>query len=225
MSSFIDSDGKRRTVSVTSPLPTVAGGGASAGQVQGNSAAGATDVGNPVKVGGRYNSASPTLTTGQRGDLQLDANANLAVTVRFAGNQAMLAGSTDSDSVAASSTANRMSTVSFGYVFDGSVWSRQRGSAKASFVSEPPLTAISRSGTLSTTSAILLPANPMRSKFFIKNDSAVDIWINIGNTAVASAGAGNIKIAAGAYFELQGTSQIVTGIATSGTAAVTCYEF
>lgn len=40
--------------------------GVNAGQVQGNSASGATDVGNPVKVGGVYNATLPTLSTGQR---------------------------------------------------------------------------------------------------------------------------------------------------------------
>lgn len=43
----------------------------------GNIAAGVADSGNPVKVGGKYNATSPTLTTGQRGDLQLDVLGNL----------------------------------------------------------------------------------------------------------------------------------------------------
>lgn len=43
----------------------------------GNIAAGVADSGNPVKVGGKYNTTSPTLTTGQRGDLQLDILGNL----------------------------------------------------------------------------------------------------------------------------------------------------
>jgi len=45
----------------------------------GNVASGATDSGNPVKAGGVYNSTEPTLTTGQRGDIQLDANGNQIV--------------------------------------------------------------------------------------------------------------------------------------------------
>lgn len=45
----------------------------------GNVASGATDSGNPVKVGGKYNSTPPTLTDGQRGDLQLDSAGNLKV--------------------------------------------------------------------------------------------------------------------------------------------------
>lgn len=55
-------------------LSSIAGGGV---------ASGSTDSGNPVKVGGVYNSSAPTLTTGQRGDLQLDANANLKVTEQW----------------------------------------------------------------------------------------------------------------------------------------------
>lgn len=52
---------------------------------QGNVASGAADVGNPLKVGGRYNAAPPTLADGQRGDLQLDTRGNLEVTL-FAPN-------------------------------------------------------------------------------------------------------------------------------------------
>lgn len=43
--------------------------------VGGNVAAGATDSGNPLKVGGKYNSTLPTLTDGQRGDSQLTSRA------------------------------------------------------------------------------------------------------------------------------------------------------
>lgn len=43
-------------------------------------ASGATDSGNPVKIGGVYNSSAPTFTTGQRGDIQIDANGNLKTT-------------------------------------------------------------------------------------------------------------------------------------------------
>lgn len=50
-------------------------------QVVGNAASAASDSGNPVKVGGRYNSTPPTLTNGQRGDLQLDASGNLNVNI------------------------------------------------------------------------------------------------------------------------------------------------
>lgn len=43
--------------------------------VVGNVASGVADSGNPVKVGGVFNTVLPTLTTGQRGDIQLDSSA------------------------------------------------------------------------------------------------------------------------------------------------------
>ena len=46
--------------------------GVAGGTVQGNSAAAATDSGDPVKVGGRYDTTFPTLTNGQRGNFQID---------------------------------------------------------------------------------------------------------------------------------------------------------
>lgn len=46
-------------------------------KVVGNVASGSADSGNPVKVGAVFNAVAPTFLTGQRGDLQLDASANL----------------------------------------------------------------------------------------------------------------------------------------------------
>jgi hypothetical protein len=45
----------------------------------GGVASGASDSGNPVKIGGKYNSTLPTLTDGYRGDLQLDSRARVRV--------------------------------------------------------------------------------------------------------------------------------------------------
>lgn len=55
-------------------------GGSSTVTAAGNVASGATDSGNPVKVAGVYNTVLPTLTNGQRGDMQLDSRAELIVT-------------------------------------------------------------------------------------------------------------------------------------------------
>lgn len=46
-------------------------------QVVGSVAAGSADSGNPVKVGGIYNTTPPALVAGQRGDVQLDSVSNL----------------------------------------------------------------------------------------------------------------------------------------------------
>lgn len=50
-------------------------------QPSGNVASGAADSGNPLKIGGRYNSTPPTLSDGNRADIQLDANGNLKVSL------------------------------------------------------------------------------------------------------------------------------------------------
>ena len=60
------------------------GTGTSATQIQGTAASGATDVGTPVKTGGVYNTSAPTLTNGQRGDTQMDVNANTKTREGFA---------------------------------------------------------------------------------------------------------------------------------------------
>lgn len=51
----------------------------------GNVASGAADSGDPVKVGGVFNTALPTLTSGQRGDLQVDSSGRLIVNVGAGG--------------------------------------------------------------------------------------------------------------------------------------------
>lgn len=63
----------------------------------GNVASGATDSGNPVKVGGVYHASPITLTDGQRGDAQLDASGNIKVNIAAgASSGAVAQGSTTS---------------------------------------------------------------------------------------------------------------------------------
>lgn len=66
-------------------------------QVTGNVSAGATDSGNPVKTGGIYTTTIPLLTTGQRGDTQLDENsARIAIqnVAAYAAEQKVFSGTT-----------------------------------------------------------------------------------------------------------------------------------
>src|ERR1700730_11048288 len=92
---------------------------------QGAVASGSADSGNPVKVGGRYNSAGlPTLTNGQRGDLQLTANSRLVTALSDGfGNFAQLA-STGFDGNATNGI--NVLTSSYGLLFNGTTWDRQR---------------------------------------------------------------------------------------------------
>jgi hypothetical protein len=95
-------------------------------------------------------------------------------------------------------------------------------------VARPTLTGADKSVATSTTAAVLMAANLNRMGFYVKNDTAIDVWINIGGTATAVAGAGNIKIPAnGGYFE-SGTftpSEAISIIAASGTPAITAREY
>lgn len=50
--------------------------------VDGNIASGSADSGNPVKVGGVFNTVPPTLASGNRGNLQLDSTGNLKTAVQ-----------------------------------------------------------------------------------------------------------------------------------------------
>lgn len=100
----------------------------STGQViaRGNVASGATDAGNPVKVGGVYNSAAPTLTTGQRGDLQLDASGNLKVasgaTQTVTGTVGLATGTNSVGTVGLNSGTNAIGTINLSPTTSGG-WS------------------------------------------------------------------------------------------------------
>jgi hypothetical protein len=67
-------------VVVVNPDGSNIGGGGSS-TVTGNVASGATDSGNPVKVGGKYNSTFPTFTDGQRGDLQIGSRGSTRIEI------------------------------------------------------------------------------------------------------------------------------------------------
>lgn len=93
---------------------------------------------------------------------------------------------------------------------------------------KPPAAGVDRSIAAGVASAQLMPANTARMGFYVKNDTAIDVWINIGAVAVATPGGGNIKIPAnGGYFETGSfvPSDVVNIIAASGSPAITAREY
>lgn len=83
-----------------------------------------------------------------------------------------------------------------------------------------------RSATVGTGSVALMGANLGRRLFYVKNDSAINIWINPSATAVATPGGGNIKVpAGGGYFECEYSSGAWSVIAESAGASFTAREF
>lgn len=103
---------------------TISTTGAISVQPEGNIAAGATDSGNPTKVGGVYNVTYPTLTDGQRGNLPVDSRGNLKVSLHGLGFPISLTSSPgDGFSEASSGIVVRPMP----FVFNGISWDRQRG--------------------------------------------------------------------------------------------------
>lgn len=74
-----DGDDSALNVDASGALIVTGISGGSGGAVTGNVASGAADSGNPVKVGGVYNSTAPSPTTGQRVDLQANSRGSLRV--------------------------------------------------------------------------------------------------------------------------------------------------
>lgn len=102
-------------------------------------ASGTADSGSPIKVGGVFNTngISPTLSTGQRGDLQIDSSGNLAVRIiGQLGN--MVDGEANTALFAGDLTrTNARPFANYNYIFNGTTWDRQRGSADAGQIVRP----------------------------------------------------------------------------------------
>lgn len=87
-------------------------------------ASGAADSGNPIKIGGRFNTTQPTLTDGQRGDAQLDTRGNLKVAL-FANNGVTAAGIIVPADAAASAAGLRVTSQAL--LYNGATWDMMRG--------------------------------------------------------------------------------------------------
>lgn len=97
--------------------------GAASTPVQGNVASAATDSGNPVKIGGVYNTTTPTFTNGQRGDIQIGSRGAAHVQLLAPDSGSAITANTPADGVANAGVALR--TLSFNAQFNGSTWDRQ----------------------------------------------------------------------------------------------------
>lgn len=94
----------------------------------GNVASGATDSGNPVKIGGKYSSTKPTFTDGQRGDVQLGTRG--AVNVQLTGpDSSNQIGAPSAGADGASNSVIGIRTYGYGSVYNGTTWDRQLGNA------------------------------------------------------------------------------------------------
>jgi hypothetical protein len=109
-------------------LIVTTGSGATSAQIQGNVASGATDAGNPVKVGGIFNTTLPTFTNAQRGDVQLDTRGGIFIVIKGPNSTATAAVNSPGD---ASGNVGSVIAYAQGGVFNGTTWDRNRSTAAA----------------------------------------------------------------------------------------------
>lgn len=106
--------------------------------VVGNVASGVADSGNPVKAGGKFNSSPPTLSDGQRGDLQLDPKGSLNVVIHTFGSATSVAAANPSDGM--SNGLGALVSASEGATFNETTWDRQRGNTTAALIAAGTIT-------------------------------------------------------------------------------------
>ena len=156
-------------------------------QVVGNVADGATDSGNPVKIGGVYKAGPPTLTDGQRGDIGIDANENLKAS--------LWSGVTANSFTSAGADAQINSLASYlftsrGALFNGTTWDRERGVVGASAGDG---TGVQATGEIPTSSANqgLVPATNVGGNAVVAKASPGNLF---ALNAVAPASAGFVQV-------------------------------
>lgn len=115
-----------------------------ASNVAGDTAAGASDSGNPVKVGGKYNSTKPTLTNGQRGDLQLGSRGAASVQLYLHDSATALADTTVTDGQSPAAAVNGKAIP---LLFNGTTWDLQRGNVDTAALINASGATTSQTGT------------------------------------------------------------------------------
>lgn len=118
---------------------------------QGNVGSGVADTANPVKVGGRFNTSLPTLTNGQRGDAQMNAEASILT----AQQPTALATAGITSVVSASAESNHVLKGSAGNLYGFQVTS----GASAGYVMIFNATAAPGDGAVTPIKCYVLPAN------------------------------------------------------------------
>jgi len=205
-----------------SSVMTLGGGTGGSTQVEGNTASGATDSGNPVKGGAVYRTTAPTYSDGQRTELQSDSRGSIKVVLY--GPNGTLGGAVQGPSSDGQAVTGSLATIGYQLVYNGVTWDRWRGDVNAANTKQPPLVKNDRSITASTTSQQAAAANSVRSKILVENlDATNAVFVNFG--AAATTGLGSKRVGPQGTFEFTGTNQALNIIAAAGTPLVTVWEF
>ncbi|WP_416463169.1 hypothetical protein [Sphingomonas sp. VDB2] len=218
-------DGSCVPVSASAPLPVTAisgGSGATADQVQGAGAAGAAATGNPVGVGGIYSTTLPTLTDGQRGNLQLGARSALQVQLMTADSATAFSGvGTANDT--GSNTLNALKVYASGSLYNPGTaqWVRAPGDTSGAYVVAKGSGSMA-TGQISvgTSSTLVAAARAGRSKIMLNVGAANSCAF--GNSGVTTTTGFPLQPVAGASLLLDTSAAIYA--ACSATTTVSFIE-
>lgn len=162
--------------------------GAASSVVTGDVAAGATDSGNPVKVAGKYNSTQPTLTDGQRGDLQLASRGELLV--QLSNGAFAISTNSGNDGV---SVGVPLSVRAQTAVFNGTNWDRQRSRGLGVMAVAPPASLAIRATLNSVSPGVLAAAGDYTALDVLNQSASAGLsWLLTG-VARASGFGGHIR--------------------------------
>lgn len=163
----------------------------------GGVASGATDSGNPVKVGGVYNSTRPTFTNGQRGDLQLDTRGNFGTVIWS--QDSVVSASVSATSSDASTLGNgALFTKAFGMTFNGTNFDRTQAVQNSTNSVGTGITAAGLVGQCDDTSPTALTENSFGNARVGCADHSQLIGVNAAGVATAMLSAANSLNSTGA---------------------------
>lgn len=170
----------------TTPFPVV-----------GNVAPGATDSGNPVKIGGYGSSAWPTaVSSGQRVNAWYNNyGASASFVIDLAGGTD---GRTSNTGYFFARDGIGYSVSTYGAVFNGTTWDRQRGDITGAWVHGPPSAPVQQGGTIAASGGTATVTFVSTADTEIVNPSTATLWGSWGTPAVN--GANSYPIAAGQSF-------------------------
>jgi len=201
------------------------GSGATSQQVQGNVPNGATDAGNPVKIGGVASTAVPTaVTIGQRVNAWFSTNGAINAIFRFISGNPVVEDYNGADA-RSSVGGSLLGTTSYGFVFNGASWDRTRGDTTGTWVHAPTNSVDSSlSNTIATSGAVVNVVFIPTARQEVINPSTSTIWARWGADPVVN-GAGSFPIAPGGSFSTDRTNGTLRLLSTAATQPYTVNRY
>lgn len=224
----VDGSAVTQPVSAASlPLPTGAAadsslttlhtdltGGTQLAVVTGNVASAATDSGNPVKVGGIYNTTKPTFTNGQRGDIQVGARGAMLVQLTSADSVNAVA-TLSAGADGAGTGINAITAAAIGFTFNGASLDRLRGN-----IDTAALVTLSAAAAGTTNSSDQTNYNGRGVQIVVDITAATAMTLTVNIQGKDAASGKYYTILASAAFAATGTNQLTVYPGAAVTANV-----